>query len=58
MIGDFNLILEARDKSNNNLNRRMMAAFRDAVQDLGLKELNLRGRKFTWSNDTTHTGID
>jgi hypothetical protein len=58
LIGDFNLILQARDKSNNNLNRRLMGAFRDAIHDLELKELNLLGRKFTWSNDRTHTRID
>ena len=58
LIGDFNLILDARDKSNSNLNRRLMSVFRDAVQDLELRELNLRGRKFTWSNDSTHTRID
>jgi len=58
LIGDFNLILQARDKSNDNLNRRLMGAFRDLVQDLQLKELNLRGRKFTWSNDRTQTRID
>jgi len=58
VLGDFNLILDARDKSNSNLNRRMMAAFRDTVQALELKELNLTGRKFTWSNDHTQTRID
>ena len=52
------MILQARDKSNSNLNRRLMGAFRDLIQDLHLKELNLRGRKFTWSNDRTHTRID
>ena len=58
LIGDFNLILDARDKSNSNLNRRLMSVFRDAVQDLELRELNLRGRKFSWSNDSTQTRID
>ena len=58
LIGDFNLILDARDKSNSNLNRRLMSVFRHAVQDLELRELNLRGRKFTWSNDSTQTRID
>lgn len=58
LIGDFNLILNASDKSNTNLNRRLMAAFKDAIQDLELRELNLRGRKFTWSNDSTQTRID
>jgi exonuclease III len=58
ILGDFNLILQAEDKSNDNLNRRLMGAFRDVVRDLELKELNLRGRKFTWSNDRTQTRID
>lgn len=58
LIGDFNLILQARDKSNNNLNRRLMGAFRSLVNDLDLKEINLRGRRYTWSNDTTQTRID
>jgi exonuclease III len=58
IIGDFNLILQAVDKSNSNLNRRLIGEFRDVVQDLELKELNLRGRKFTWTNDRTHTRID
>lgn len=35
-----------------------MGAFRDVVQDIELKELNLRGRKFTWSNDRTQMRID
>jgi len=58
IIGDFNMILQASDKSNNNLNRRLLGAFRGLVNDLELRELNLRGRKFTWSNDTTQTRID
>lgn len=58
VLGDFNLILQACDKSNDNLNRRLLGAFRDVVRDLELKELNLRGRKFTWSNDRTQTRID
>jgi hypothetical protein len=58
IIGDFNMILNASDKSNAILNRRLMGAFREVVRDLELKELNLRGRKFTWSNNRTQTRID
>jgi len=58
VIGDFNLILQAQDKSNYNLNRRMMGIFRSWVNDLEIKELSLRGRRFTWSNDVTQTRID
>lgn len=57
IIRDFNMILQASDKSNYNLNRRLMGAFKDVVRDLALKELNLRGRKFTWSNNHTQTRI-
>lgn len=58
LIGDFNLILQASDKSNDNLNTRLMREFRGTVNFLELKELSLRGRKFTWSNDVMQTRID
>jgi hypothetical protein len=58
LLNDFNLILQASDKNNNNLNRRLMGEFRDVVRDLELKELNLRGRKFPWFNEKTQTRID
>ena len=58
VIGDFNMILQAQDKSNTNINRRLMGVFRNWVNDLQLKELSLRGRRFTWSNDVTQTRID
>jgi hypothetical protein len=35
-----------------------MGEFRSVVQDLDLKELNHKGRKFTWSNERTQTRID
>nr|TKW39904.1 hypothetical protein SEVIR_1G210300v2 [Setaria viridis] len=58
LLEDFNMILTVEDNSNGNLNRRLMGEFRKLVNDLELKELRLRGRKFTWSNNTTHTRID
>jgi endonuclease/exonuclease/phosphatase family metal-dependent hydrolase len=58
IVGDFNMILQAEDKSNTNLNRRLMGAFRQVVRDLSLKKLTPRGRKFTWSNNHTQTRID
>ena len=48
--GDFNLILDVADKSNDNINRRMMGWFRRVLGDLDLKELYLNGRRYTWSN--------
>ncbi|XP_040254755.1 uncharacterized protein [Aegilops tauschii subsp. strangulata] len=51
IVGDFNLIYEARDKNNSNLNIRMMRRFRDALNNSELKEIKLSRRRFTWSNE-------
>jgi exonuclease III len=51
IIGDFNLIYQAADKSNLNLNRRLMGKFRRALDDCELMELSLQNRKYTWSNE-------
>ena len=51
LTGDFNVIYEARDKNNLNLNRRVMGRFRDAIDAAGLWEIKCRNRRFTWSNE-------
>ncbi|WVZ67318.1 hypothetical protein U9M48_016414 [Paspalum notatum var. saurae] len=58
IIGDFNLIVNAQDKSNDNINQRLLGAFRSILNDLELNELPLKGRKYTWTNGRTHTKID
>jgi hypothetical protein len=61
LLGDFNLIKKAEDKSNNNLNLRLMGCFKAAIDDLELREFQLHSRRFTWCNEreaTTHTRID
>ena len=50
VAGDFNLIIEARDKNNVNVNRRTMGMFRRCINDLELKEATLLDRRYTWSN--------
>jgi exonuclease III len=50
IIGDFNLIYQAADKSNLNLNRRLMGKFRRALDECELMELSLQNRRYTWSN--------
>lgn len=47
IMGDFNLISHASDKSNQNLNLRMIRSFRAAIDDLQLKDFPLIGRRFT-----------
>jgi exonuclease III len=34
ILGDFNLIYQAEDKNNSNLNRRLMSSFKAAIDDL------------------------
>lgn len=48
---DFNMIYQAADKNNANLNRALMGRFRRFLDDCLLKEIPLHGRKFTWSNE-------
>ncbi|WVZ56447.1 hypothetical protein U9M48_006975, partial [Paspalum notatum var. saurae] len=50
LIGDFNLIVNAEDKSNDNVNLRLMGAFRSTLNDLELKELPLNGRSSLLGN--------
>ncbi|XP_073360581.1 uncharacterized protein [Aegilops tauschii subsp. strangulata] len=52
--GDFNIIHKARDKSNLNLNRRIMGQFRRAIDTAGLKEIKCKNRRFTWTNERTN----
>lgn len=49
--GDFNLIAAAADKNNNRINRRMMNAFRNKLNELELRDMYLFGRRYTWSNE-------
>lgn len=41
VLGDFNLIYQAADKNNSNLNRRLMGAFKAVIDELNLKEIGL-----------------
>lgn len=61
VLGDFNLICQAEDKSNTNIILRLMGQFIILIQDLELIEYPLIGRRFTWSNErqnATLTRID
>jgi len=51
ICGDFNMIYQARDKSNNRLNLRAMRDFRRALDAMQVDELVLHGRIYTWSNE-------
>lgn len=50
ILGDFDLIYQAYDKNNLNLNRRFMGSFKTTIDGLKLKELCLNGLRFTDDN--------
>ena len=50
IIGDFNLIRSSDEKNTDNINRSLISAFNDAISNLGVMEILLLGRNFTWSN--------
>jgi hypothetical protein len=55
-MGDFNLLLEAEDKSNPNLlGLCMTGKFSKVVDDLFLNDILLNGGAFTWTNDKQNT---
>jgi hypothetical protein len=50
-MGDFNLIYLGQDKSNGRLNWRMTTRFRRTLNHLEAHEIQLLGKRFTWSNE-------
>jgi hypothetical protein len=58
VAGDFNLIVDAADKNNANLNRHMMRRFRRLLAEVELKELYLNGRRYTWSNERERATLE
>jgi len=53
LCGDFNMIYRAQDKNNDRLDRRCMRRFRRFLSELLLEEIEIQGRRFTWSSETT-----
>jgi hypothetical protein len=52
------MIYRAQDKNNSCLDCRRMGQFRCFLNDAHLKELHLRGRMFTWSNECTSPTLE
>lgn len=51
VVGDFNMIYLASDKNNQNINKRNLGRFKHFINEHELKDISLRGRLFTWSNE-------
>jgi hypothetical protein len=50
IMGDFNLLRAPKDKSNANFNFTEAMIFNDFINSLGLLEIPLLDKQFTWSN--------
>jgi hypothetical protein len=58
IYGDFNLIYQVQDKSNDRLNRHLMQRFRRTIDTLQLAELHLNGRLYMWSNERNNPTLE
>jgi len=52
--GDFNLIRDATEKNNDNINYHWSDAFNEWINHWGLVELKNPNRSYTWSNNQEH----
>jgi hypothetical protein len=50
VVGDFNLMRKPEDRNRPGGNITEMLLFSEAISSLGLTEIPLHGRKFTWTN--------
>jgi hypothetical protein len=50
--------MDAADKNNANLNRRMMGKFQRLLAKVELEELYLNGRRYTWSNERERVTLE
>lgn len=50
IVGDFNLYRSPTDRNKPGGDHHEMYLFNEAISALGLVELPLKGRRFTWSN--------
>nr|CAD1828059.1 unnamed protein product [Ananas comosus var. bracteatus] len=50
VLGDFNTLLSLSDKNGQPSNPAEILLFRDTINDIGLADLPLRNRAYTWSN--------
>ena len=58
IVGDSNLLVNPEDKSNNTINRWMMARFRAKLNLLEVKELYLNTHRYTWSNERAQMTLE
>jgi hypothetical protein len=50
ILGDFNVIRRLENRNKPGGDPHLMLAFNEAISNLGILELPLKGQTFTWSN--------
>lgn len=50
IVGDFNLIRKPEDRNREGADIQEMFLFNETISSLGLLEIPLLGRQFTWTN--------
>ena len=50
IVGDFNFFRSLYDRNRSGGNMNVVMIFNEVISNLGLLEIPLKGRKFTWSN--------
>lgn len=53
LLGDFNLMRSEENRNRVGANHNEILLFNEAISELGLNEIPLQGRKYTWSNMQT-----
>ncbi|CAM8943986.1 unnamed protein product [Rhodiola kirilowii] len=56
--GDFNSVLEEEERSRSLFNEKDASLFQDFIQAMGVLDLPLKGRSFTWSNKNGASRLD
>jgi hypothetical protein len=49
--GDFNIMRSPKDKNKENFDHRWPFLFNAVIDDLNLRELEMTGRQYTWTNN-------
>lgn len=56
--GDFNIIRGMREKNKRHGNLKFVAKFNDVIHSLGLREVDMGGGKYTWTNKQRHPTLE
>jgi hypothetical protein len=56
--GDFNILRSSQEKNNDRFNDRWPFLFNAIIDGLNLRELEMSGRKFTWSNNLSSPAFE